>query len=94
MGMQVPDNSLNHLQLYCEIYLTNQLPPSELNALHDPNPLDAFDLSDRNNPVDLGLEQQKDFNFCTVLEWLEKGPSPLSPYISNEQSKYFKHFDR
>ena len=96
MGTQVPDNSLNHLQLDCEIYMTNQdlekkqLPPSDLIAMHAPNPLDTLDLSDKNNSIDLRLHEQKDNNICTVSKWLKK-TTPPSPYISNELSKYLNH---
>ena len=71
MGMQVPDNSLNHLHFASEIYMTNQdlksrLPPSELNVFHATNLLDTFYLSDKNNPIDLRLEQQKTSDICIV----------------------------
>ena len=40
----------------------------ELNALHEPNPFNSFDLTGKQNPVNLRNEQQKDQNIITVLE--------------------------
>ena len=97
MGMQVPDNSLNSVHLDCEIFMTpNDLRKNLLilNAVYEQNPLDSFDLTDKQNPVNLRTEQQKDQDMVTTLQWLETGPPPSSShYLNSELMIYLKHFD-
>ena len=91
MGMQVPDNSLNTLYLNCEDLMTPQkLKYFPLNWMPYMLlvPLDTFELFTAKNQLDLRLEQHNDPNISVVLEWLEKGPPPPSPYLSSELSKY------
>ena len=45
-----------------------------INALHAPNPMDHFDMSDRLTPLDLQLEQQKYTNMKLVIAWVANGP--------------------
>ena len=74
--MQEPDNSLNSVRLDCEIFMTPDILRnycSELNALHAHSPLNSFAITDKQNPVDLRNEQQKDQKIATVLQWLATG---------------------
>ena len=67
---------------------------SEINALHEPNPIDSFDLTDKQNPVNLRKEQQKYQNIVMVLRWLETRPPSPSSYQNSELMKHLKLFDR
>ena len=97
MGMQVPDNSVNAIRYGCmpfKIGNTCSKAFESLNALHAPNPLDEFDLTDKMTSLNLREEQQKDANIKLVLHWMETHPPDPSPYLSSELRKYLKHFNR
>ena len=97
MGMQVPDNSVNAIRHDCmpfKIGNTCSKAFESLNALHAPNPLDEFDLTDKMTSLNLREEQQKDANIKLVLHWMETHPPDPSPYMSSELRKYLKHFNR
>ena len=66
----------------------------ELNALHEHIPVDSFDLTNKQNPVNVRNEQQKVRNIVTVLQGLATGPPPSSQNLNSELMKYLKHFDR
>ena len=97
MGMQVPDNSVNLIRYdYMPFKLGNTCSKAfeSLNALHAPNPLDEFDLTDKTTSLNLREEQQKNANIKLVLHWMETHPPDPSPYLSLELRKYLKHFNR
>ena len=96
MGMQVPHNSFSSVRLDCEIFLTpdnlRKYCP-ELNALQEHNPFKFFDLTDKQNTLNIRNEQQRDQNIVTV-QWLATGPPSSSHYLNSELMKYLKLFDR
>ena len=97
LTLQAPDNSLTVIapdyELMDLIYGQCSEHPS-MNALHQANPLDEFDLTNKMEPLNLAVEQQQDKNIRTVMTWL-KGEHPKnSEHFNVELKKYYKHLKR
>ena len=66
-----------------------------ISAIDYPDPADLFsDLSDRSEPLDLKLEQEKDPDIQEVKNWITENKIPDLKYASSRRKKYAKQINR
>ena len=65
-----------------------------IQALHEANPLDTFDLLGKTDPINLVEAQNSDPSLKTVKKWLQSEAPVNSLHVDNELRAYIKHLPR
>ena len=66
----------------------------QMNSLHESNPLDHFDMSDRRHPMKWRQEQGRDPMIQKAMKWVRLNQKPTIHYATYEEDKYLKQLPR
>ena len=86
-------NYIREKESMCDWEYTS-LTRAENNALHEPDPLNDFEISAHASTLNLKAEQSKDPTLRKVREWLEENLDIDITYETQEIKKYAKHRSR
>ena len=98
--VNTPDNSISHF-LAAEHTPWDEKPTDpyvnglySVNALASPNPLDDFNFTNNELPLNLAAEQRQDKSLSKVIEWIRTNKTPSPAYLKTTELKYFKQLPR
>ena len=86
-------NFIREKESMCDSEYTS-LTRAENNALHEPDPLNDFEISEHATTLNLKAEQSKDPALRKVRKWLEENSDIDITYETHEIKKYAKHHSR
>ena len=81
LALQSPDNSLivvHENGHFLELLFGESF---SINTLDFANSLDEFDITNKNRPINLKAEQQKDPNIRKVVQWLHTKPQSCQLHV-------------
>ena len=93
--VHTPDNSISAVSSELSVLPTHHINGFlSIDALTSPNPLDDFDFTNKQLPLDLAAEQKQDESISKAIEWILTDSKPNPAYLKTTELKYFKQLPR